>query len=124
MLLDQFRIVGRLGAGGYGATYLAEQRQMQGSTKAVVKFIRADLPASHREHLRRRFLREAACSLLRFSRARWFRTRCAFWSRQETPSNFEKSCDRVRRREVRVHRELGGLLRQRAAARRSAPQNS
>jgi hypothetical protein len=46
-----------------------------------------------------------------------------FWSRQQAPCHFEKGSDRMRRREVRVHRELGDLLRQRPSSWRSAPQN-
>ena len=57
-LLGQFRITRKIGEGGFGATYLAEQAQLTRATKAVVKFIREDLPAQHREVVRKRFLRE------------------------------------------------------------------
>jgi formylglycine-generating enzyme required for sulfatase activity/tRNA A-37 threonylcarbamoyl transferase component Bud32 len=58
VLLGQFRIVRKLGEGGFGAAYIAEQQQLTGVSKAVVKFIREDLPDQHREMVLKRFMRE------------------------------------------------------------------
>ena len=62
-------------------------------------------------------------SLLWFRCTRRLRARCALRPRQKAPGHFEQRCDRVRRREMGVHRELGDLLRQRPSARGPAPQN-
>ena len=58
ILLSQFRVMRKLGEGGFGAAYLGEQQQRTGVSKAVVKFIREDLPDQHREMVIKRFMRE------------------------------------------------------------------
>jgi serine/threonine protein kinase len=57
-LLGQYRITKLLGQGGFGRSYLAEQKQLSGLSKAVVKFVRKDM--AERPDVLKRFYREVA----------------------------------------------------------------
>ena len=54
-LISHYRILSRLGAGGMGEVYLAEDTKL--SRKVAIKFLPKELIAD--EQSRRRFLREA-----------------------------------------------------------------